>query len=65
MYVILKLLFNENLLFGYYRKKTKYFWSILRLILLTRQFGGVNSSEASQVCHKEVDGSSYLRNIDK
>ena len=48
MYVILKLSFNKNLLFGYYGKNSKSCWSNLRLILLNRQFGGVNSSTASQ-----------------
>ena len=51
VYVKLKPVFNKNLLFGYY----------LRLILLTRQSRGVNSSKASQVCYKKVYGNKYLR----
>ena len=42
-------------------ENSKSFWSYLRLILLTRQFGGVNSSKASQVCHIMVYGSNYWR----
>ena len=40
---------------------SKSFCSNLPLILLTRQFGGVNSTEASQVCHIMVYCSNYLR----
>ena len=36
------------------------FWSNLRLVLLTRHFGGVKNSETSQVCHIKEDGSNYL-----
>ena len=46
MNVILNL-FN-NLLLGYYRRKCH---GSLRLILLTRHFGGANSSKAIQVCY--------------
>ena len=37
------------------------FWCNLRSILVTRQFGGANSSKASQVCHIMVYGSNYLK----
>ena len=42
-------------------ENSKFFWSNFRLILLTRQYGGVNSSEASQVCHIMIYGSNHLR----
>ena len=61
MYVILKLLFIKNLLFGSHRKNSKSFWSNVRLIWLTRHFGGSNSSKGSQKCHINVYGNNYLR----
>ena len=61
MYVILKLLFNKNLPFGVTEENSKSFWSNLHLISLTCHFGGLNSSQDSQVCHIMVYGSNYLR----
>ena len=49
--VILKLLWNKNLLSGHFRKNFKSFWSILCSILLIRRFGGIKSSRASQMWH--------------
>ena len=40
---------------------SKSLWSNLRLLLLTRQFGGVNSSKGSQVCHIIVYDTNYSR----
>ena len=58
MYVILKLLFNCSL--DITEEYSKTFWSNLRLILLTRHFGDVNSSKGSQVCHVMVYGGKYV-----
>ena len=59
-YVILKVLLNKNLLFGY-RRRTLCFCSNLRSILLTWQFRGAISSKASPVCHIMVYGSNFLK----
>ena len=61
MYVIFKLLFNNNLLFGFTAGNSQSLWSDLRLILLARHFGGVNSSKSSRMFIIMVYGSSYLR----
>ena len=61
MFVISKLLCNNNLLFGYYRRKLKITGSILCSVLLTRQLRGVNYSKSSQVCHIMVYDTNYLR----
>ena len=42
-------------------EKSKSFWSNLRLILVTRHYGGVNSSKGCQVCHIKLYCNNYLR----
>ena len=42
-------------------ENSAFFWSNLRLILLIRQFGGVNTSKANQMCPIMVYGNNYLR----
>ena len=62
MHLKLKLFFQKTCCLVIVEENLKSLWSNLHLLLLTRNFGSVNSSKASQVCHIMVYGSNYLRN---